>query len=357
MRLSIEAVDAHCQGDPARVIFGGGIGMLELPGATMFEKMKHMEGNLDWLRKLMLREPRGFPHLCCDLIVPPTDPRCAAGFIILEQQDYYPLMSGTNTMTVATVLLELGLIPIVEPVTEFWLEPPAGPVRLRAHCENGRVRRVDFENVPSFATAIDVPVDVPGFGTLKVSVAYGGMVYAVVDAAQLGLEITPGEAHIVQDAAAAVCEAANAAIGFRHPENPEVNMVEGALFYRDPGDGRNIRQIPVTSGGTVGRTPSGTGLSATTAVMAAKGLRKAGDVFEIEGMFRNPFHARIVSSGTVGPHPSVTLEIGGRTWITGRGRYILEDDDPFPEGFIAADMWTIAREGTPAARMAAKTRT
>src|ERR687886_2117531 len=150
MRLAkmISAVDLHAAGEPGRVIVGG---VLDVPGRTMFEKRLYLEQHADWLRKRMLREPRGYPGLCCNLLLPPPDPAADAGFVIMEQTEYPP-MSGSNTICVATVLLETGMLPMQEPITELTLEAPAGLVRVRADCRDGRVRRVTFQNVPAFAS-------------------------------------------------------------------------------------------------------------------------------------------------------------------------------------------------------------
>src|SRR5512143_787679 len=149
MRLNsmISAVDLHACGEPGRVIVGG---VLEVPGATMFDKMQHLRQHGDGLRKLMLREPRGYPALCCNVILPPTRPEAEAGFVIMEQSEY-PGMSGTNTICVTTVLLETGMVPMKEPVTELTLEALAGLIRVRADCAGGKVRLVTFQNVPAFA--------------------------------------------------------------------------------------------------------------------------------------------------------------------------------------------------------------
>ena len=124
MRLAkmISAVDVHACGEPGRVIVGG---VLDVPGKTMFEKKTYLETQADDLRKLMLREPRGYPALCCNLILPPTDPRADAGFVIMEQVEYPP-MSGSNTICVVTVLIETGMVAVTEPVTRLTLETPAG---------------------------------------------------------------------------------------------------------------------------------------------------------------------------------------------------------------------------------------
>src|SRR5918999_4650730 len=177
MRITnmITAVDAHAGGEPGRVITGG---VLDVPGRTMFEKRLHLERHADGLTKRMLREPRGYPGLCCNLILPPTDPAADAGFVIMEQTEYPP-MSGSNTICVATVLLETGMLPAREPVTELTLEAPAGLVRVRADVSGGKVTGVTFTNVPAFAVHLDAPVEVPGLGTVAVDVAYGGVVFAI----------------------------------------------------------------------------------------------------------------------------------------------------------------------------------
>src|SRR5580692_3937468 len=191
MRFSrmIQAVDAHACGEPGRVIVGG---VLDVPGKTMLEKMQHLQTHGDSLRKLMLREPRGYPAANCNLILPPTHPEAAAGYVIMEQTEY-PGMSGTNTICVTTVLLETGMVPMIEPVTELTLESPAGLIRVRAECQGGKVRGVTFRNVPAFAVHLDRPVEVPHLGTSTVDAAYGGMFYVIADATPFGLRLVPEE--------------------------------------------------------------------------------------------------------------------------------------------------------------------
>src|SRR5437763_11566801 len=175
----LTAVDVHAGGEPGRVIVGG---VLDVPGATMFEKRLYLEQHADHIRKRMLREPRGYPGLCCNLILPPTCPEADAGFVIMEQTDYPP-MSGSNTICVTTVLLETGMVPMREPVTELVLEAPAGLIRVSADCANGKVNSVTFRNVPAFVVRLDAKLEVPTLGTVTVDVAYGGMFYVIADAA------------------------------------------------------------------------------------------------------------------------------------------------------------------------------
>src|SRR4051795_3752769 len=153
----IEAVDAHAAGEPGRVIIGGVEGV---PGGSMFEAMTWLQANRDDIRLRMLREPRGYPAANCNLVLPSANPDAAAGYVIMEQVEY-PGMSGTNTICVVTVLLETGMLPMTEPVTELALESPAGLIRVTAACRHGKVTAVTFRNVPSFATHLGTPVEVP----------------------------------------------------------------------------------------------------------------------------------------------------------------------------------------------------
>src|SRR5512138_1121052 len=173
----VHAVDAHACGEHGRVITGG---VLDVPGATMYDKMCHLRDHADSLRKRMLREPRGYPAANCNLILPSSHPEADAGYVIMEQTEY-PGMSGTNTICVATVLLETGMVPMKEPETELTLESPAGLIRVRAECSGGRVTGVTFRNVPAFAVHLDRTIDVPHLGRVTVDVAYGGMFYVIMD--------------------------------------------------------------------------------------------------------------------------------------------------------------------------------
>src|SRR3954452_24254219 len=218
MRLArmLQAVDAHAAGEPGRVIVGG---VLDVPGATMLEKARHLEAQGDELRRLMLREPRGYPGLCANVILPPTRPDAQAGFVIMEHVEY-PGMSGTNTICVVTVLLETGIVAMTEPTTELTLEAPAGLIRVTAACADGKVTGVTFRNVPAFATHLDVPVEVRQLGTVVVDVAYGGMFYVIADAERLGLRLMPDEGADIVRVTEMIKAAAAEQLPVIHPDQP-----------------------------------------------------------------------------------------------------------------------------------------
>jgi len=350
MRLTnlVTAVDLHAAGEPGRVIIGG---VLDVPGRTMFEKMKYFEQHADGLRKRMLREPRGYPASNCNLILPPTDPRAQAGFIIMEQTEYVP-MSGTNTICTATALLETGMLPMKEPYTDIVLESPAGLVSVRAQCANGKVTSVMFRNVPAFAVHLGRPVEVPELGTVVVDVAWGGMFYYIAEAAPLGFRLTPDEGRDIVRAGEMIKAAVREQLPVVHPDNPEIRGVTIGVLSGPPSSPSADRKnaVVVSTGtldwnnpsswtGAIDRSPCGTGTCAMMAVLHAKGELPLHRDFRHEGILGTIFTGRLIEETRVGPYPAVVPTITGTAWITGWATYGVDPDDPFPEGFTVGDIW------------------
>jgi proline racemase len=350
MRFSsmITAVDAHACGEPGRVITGG---VLDVPGKTMFEKMKYFERHADHIRLRMLREPRGYPAANCNVILPPTHPEADAGFVIMEQVEYPP-MSGTNTICVVTVLIETGMVKAVEPVTSLKLDTPAGLISVDAEVRNGKVKKVTFRNVPAFAAHLDAPVEVQGLGTVTVDVAYGGMFYVIADAAPLGFRLMPDEARDIVRVAEMIKAAAREQLPVAHPENSEIAGITIAQLSGEPTTAGAHRKntVVVSTGaldwsrpaswtGALDRSPCGTGTCAKMAVLHAKGQLPLHRDFVHEGILGTTFTGRLHEETRVGPYAAVTPTISGQAWITGFAQYVLDPEDPFPEGFTVGDIW------------------
>ncbi|HSL34645.1 MAG TPA: proline racemase family protein, partial [Candidatus Limnocylindrales bacterium] len=323
-------MDAHAAGEPGRVIVGG---VLDVPGATTYDKMAWLRDHGDGLRKLMLREPRGFPAANCNLILPASSPDADAAYVIMEQVEY-PGMSGTNTMCVVTVLLETGMLPLVEPVTELTLETPAGLIRVRAECADGKVLAVTFRNVPAFATHLGAPVEVPELGTVTVDVAYGGMFYVIAEAAPFGLRLTPDEGRDIVRISEMIKAAANEQLPVVHPEQAGfagITIAELTGPAHDPANtSRNVVTVstgtldwskPSTWTGAIDRSPCGTGTCARMAVLHARGQLALDEDFRHEGILGTVFTGRLVEEATVGDRRAVVPTITGSAWITGFADY------------------------------------
>ncbi len=344
----INAVDAHACGEHGRVIVGG---VINVPGKTMLEKQKWMATHNDGLRKRMLREPRGYPAANCNLILSPTHPDADAGFIIMEQTEY-PGMSGTNTMCVTTVLLETGMLPMKEPVTELVLESPAGLIPVRAEVVNGKVTQVTFQNVPAFVVHHNEEVDVPNLGTVKVDVAYGGMFFVIAEAEPLGLRLTPDEGKEIVRISEMIKTATQEQLPVTHPTNPEFSGVTIAQLSGSPThpDAHMKNAVTVSTGkldwknpstwtGALDRSPCGTGTCARMAALHAKGKLPLNQDFHHEGILGTIFTGRLVDETTVGPYDAVIPTISGQAWITGFSNYVVDPEDPFPDGFKLGDIW------------------
>ena len=267
---TITVVGCHAGGEIGNVVVGG---VLPPPGDTVFAQMQHLRDHDDGLRKLLLQEPRGSVACHANLIVPSARDDCDAGFIIMEPTEYPP-MSGSNTICTATVLLETGMVEMREPETVLRLEAPGGVVEVRATCRDGRCESVEFSNVPCFADRIDAPLEVEGLGLLNVDVSYGGMWYAIADAAALGFAIEPSEARELSRVGERIRTAAREQLPCVHPENPDiagVSIVQIAEPWQ--GVGKVSRNAVVVSPGRLDRSATGTGLSARMAALHARGKR------------------------------------------------------------------------------------
>jgi len=332
---TLTVVGCHAGGEVGNVVTGG---VLPPPGATVFEQMQALARD-DSLRRLLLREPRGSVAVHANLVVPPTRPDCVAGYIIMEPTEY-PAMSGSNTICVATVLLETGIVEMEEPETTLRLEAPAGVVDVRAACRDGKCESVELTNVPCFADRLDAPLEVEGLGTLTVDVAFGGMWYAIADAAALGFSLEPEEARELSLTGERIREAAREQLPCTHPENPEiagVSIVQIAEPWR--GVGEVSRNAVVVAPGRLDRSATGTGLCARMTALHARGEMRAGDAMAHASVLGTTFDGRIVSETTVGGRPAIVPAIRGSAWITGVTQVIVDPSDPFPEGYLLSDTW------------------
>jgi trans-L-3-hydroxyproline dehydratase len=334
-RRAFTVVGCHAGGEVGNVVVGG---VIPPRGDTVFERMVALRAD-DRLRRVLLREPRGSVAVHANLIVPSLRPECDAGFIIMEPTEY-PAMSGSNTICVATVLLETGMVEMQEPETTLRLEAPAGVVDVTATCRNGRCESVELTNVPSFADRFDAPLEVEGIGTITVDVAFGGMWYAIADAQELGFALEPGEARELSRIGELIRLSAREQLECVHPENPEiagVSIVQIAGAWQ--GVGAVTKNAVVVSPGRLDRSATGTGLCARMAVLHARGLLHAGESMTHASVIGSTFDGRILSETTVSGRAAIVPAIRGSAWITGITQVLVDPTDPFPEGYLLSDTW------------------
>ncbi|QFT92877.1 Proline racemase [Roseovarius sp. THAF9] len=334
---TIHVVSAHAEGEVGDVIVGG---VLPPPGETLWQQSRWIARD-GGLRDFVLNEPRGGVFRHVNLLVPPKHPEADAGFIIMEPEDTPP-MSGSNAICVATVLLDGGLVPMLEPETRLVLEAPGGLVRVRAECRDGKAERIFLQNVPSFAGVLDAALEVEGLGTLSVDIAYGGDSFVIVRAEDIGFALVEDEAHDIATLGVRITEAAHAQLGFSHPENPDWRHISFCLFagpLRDGAGGLETAAAVAIRPGKVDRSPTGTALSARMAVLQARGRMGRGDRLTARSLIGSSFSGRIVAETTVGSKPAIIPEVSGRAWITGTHQHMLDSSDPWPGGYRLSDTW------------------
>lgn len=334
---TIHTVSVHAEGEVGDVIVGG---VSPPPGDTLWAQSRWIAQD-NVLRNFMLNEPRGGVFRHVNLLVPPKDPRADMGFIIMEPV-HTPPMSGSNSICVATAILETGILPIKEPETALTLEAPGGLVAVIAECEDGRVKRIKITNVPSFADKIDAALEVPGYGTVVVDTAYGGDSFVLVDGSSLGFRIVPDEARDLAEAGVVISKAATEQLGFHHPDKPDWAHISFCQFTHpvEIRDGQRYGLNTVTiEPGKLDRSPTGTGVSARMAVLQAKNQMQVGDTLHGISIIGSEFSGRIEALTEVAGKPAIVPSISGRAWITGTHQHMLDPDDPWPEGYRVGDTW------------------
>jgi proline racemase len=326
------AVDSHTEGMPTRVITGG-VGVI--PGATMAERRLYFLEHMDEIRRLLMFEPRGHGAMSGAILQPPTRPDADWGVLYIEVSGCLP-MCGHGTIGVATVLVETGMVPVTEPVTEIRLDTPAGLVVAQVQVSDGHADAVTLRNVASYAHALDAKVETPTFGAITLDVAFGGNFYAIVELDALGLPFTPQDARVRQqllDAGLEIMTAATEQLTPVHPEHPEIAGCHHVYLAAPGSTATHSRHAMAIHPGWFDRSPCGTGTSARMAQLHARGELAVGADFVNESIIGSRFVGRLVDTTTVGDRPGVIPAVTGRAWVTGMGQYLLDPTDPFPTGF------------------------
>ncbi|MFE5672702.1 proline racemase family protein [Agromyces sp. NPDC056523] len=347
-RFDLDAIEVHAEGEPGRIITNAA-GLVR--GDTMAERLAYCRAELEWLRRALLREPRGYPGLCAVFLLPPVNPGSDFGIVVLEQGGFTP-MSGSNTMCAVTAAIETGIVPIAGPETPVTIDTAVGTIRAVAHVSGDKVTSVTIANVPSFVVGLDVPLQVEEFGEVPADIVFGGQFFAQARAADFGLDLDPENGKALARAGALLKLAATEQVQVRHPLNPaidHVNLVmlhDGDRVARRPSrntvvltNGRLERDDPSTWTGALDRSPCGTGTSARMAALHARGQLALDEDFVHHSIIGSEFVGRLVGEADVAGQAAVLPTVTGSAWITGRAHWTLDPTDPFPEGYTVGDIW------------------
>ncbi|WP_312474225.1 proline racemase family protein [Neobacillus sp.] len=323
-------IDTHTGGNPTRTVISG---LPELVGATMSEKMLYMKAEYDWIRKLLMNEPRGHDVMSGALLTAPCHPEADIGVIYIETGGYLP-MCGHDTIGVCTALVESGLIHIQEPVTSLKLDTPAGLVEVNIAVAGGKAKEVSFCNVPAFLLK-SVSVDVEGIGLVDADIAYGGNFYAIIDAKSLGLELIPENASMIIEKAITIRNTINEKTDIVHPTYPFIRGLTHVEFFTDPTHkDADVKNTVIVPPGGIDRSPCGTGTSAKLAVLYANQEISIGEEFVHESIVGSLFRGTILETTSVESVEAVVTKITGSAWLMGMHRFFYHEEDPLKEGFL-----------------------
>ena len=331
---SVTMIEAHAEGEAGRVVISG---VDDVPGSTMVEKLDYMNGDGDALRRFLVFEPRGYAQMSTNLLLPPTTKEAHAGMIVL-QGDKAHAMSGSNAICTVTVMLETGIVEMQEPETAVILDTPAGLVSARARCSNGKCESVELEMTPCYVDQLVATVDVEGFGPVSLSIAFGGIFYALVDPSQLNLFIEPDSARLLVDAGSRIHRAVNRQLDIVHPEIDSLRGISYVMFTSHTDDG-TLKGATILPPGRIDRSPCGTGSSARMALMHARNEVNTGDSFTALSIIDSRFDVKLLRTEEFCGRPAVVPSITGRGWIHGIHQIGVDSSDPYPEGYIVSDCW------------------
>lgn len=327
---SINVIDTHTMGEPTRIIVGG---LPVIPGNTMPEKKKYLEENMDYIRSMVMHEPRGHKDMFGAIITQPTCPEADIGVIFMDGGGYLN-MCGHGSIGVSTMLVETGMVEKVEPFTEIVLEAPAGLIKARVEVENGKVKGTSITNVPSFLYKEDIEIQVPNVGKVKLDISFGGSFFALVNANQLGMKVDLENVNELVEVGLAIRDILNRDVKISHPEKPHINTVDLVEIYDLPStEGADFKNVVVFGMGQFDRSPCGTGTSAKIATLYAKGKIGINEPFVYESITGTTFIGKVLRKTKIGEYNGIVPEITGRAFVTGFNQLVVDPEDPFRNGF------------------------
>ncbi len=331
---TVTLIEAHAEGEIGRVITSG---IMDIPGTSMGEKLSYMNGKGDALRRFLALEPRGFAQMSTNLLPQPTQAEAHSGLIVL-QGDKAHAMSGSNCICTTTVLLETGMVEMTEPVTTVVFDTAAGIVLAHAQCHHGKCERVEVEMPPCYVDQLDTQVNVEGLGNITLSIVFGGIFYALLDPAQLGLEIKPDSARQLVNAGTLIHREVNRKMNITHPEVEELTGLSYVMFISRTANGR-MYGATILPPGRVDRSPCGTGNAARVAMLRARNEIQPGESYTAHSIIDSEFEVKLLRDTTFNGNPAVIPSISGRGWIHGVHQIGIDPSDPFQHGFIVSDCW------------------
>ncbi|WP_417740417.1 proline racemase family protein [Rosistilla oblonga] len=312
---AIRVIDSHTGGEPTRLVVEGGP---DLGGGALPQRVERFRREADHFRTMMLAEPRGFDAMVGALLCEPSDPSCAAAVIFFNNRGYLG-MCGHGAIGVVATLAYMGRIA----PGRHLLETPVGIVAVELISPN----RVAIENVPSYRLRKSVSVEVPGIGTVRGDIAWGGNWFYLVESSPL--PVVAENIDRLSDVALRIRKALVAA-NITGADGAEIDHVE--LFGPPEVSDAHSRNFVLCPGGAYDRSPCGTGTSAKLACLAADGKLAP----EVPWIQESIIGSRFTASYRSADDNRIVPRIVGEAYVYGETRFIAQPGDPFPHGISTA---------------------
>jgi proline racemase len=331
----IWTVDSHTAGEGTRLVTQG---LPPLRGNSMVEKLAYAEQHLAWAPGALLLEPRGHKDLYGAILTEPCSAEADIGVVFMNNHGFEP-MCGHGLMGVVTSILETGLITSDRSETGLIVDTAVGLVRVRVRQQDGQGCWVAFENVPSFACQLDVPLYLPAGQKLMVDVAFGGNFFLLVEARQAGIVLEPANTSQLVELGMSALAAANKQIQVSHPGMPHIKCIQDIRFYSESvHPGVDSRSVVILGDRMVDRSPCGTGTSAELAVRYARSQLEIGEPFVTESILGTRFNGKVMRTvnqmSFLPAYPAIIPLIEGQAFLTGMHQFVFEQGDPFKDGYI-----------------------
>lgn len=325
-----KTIDSHTMGEATRIIYDG---FPPLEGNTMMERKKFLEKHYDHYRTALMLEPRGHRDMFGALLTDPIHEEADLGVIFMDSGGYLN-MCGHGSIGVASMAVETGLVEVTEPYTEVVLDAPSGIIRTKVKVEQGKAIEVSILNVPAFLYKQNLEVDVAGYGTIPVDIAFGGSFFALVDADKMGLEVSTDNIELLTDLGMKLIQKINQTVEIKHPYL-DIVTVDLAEFYCAPTNPKATKKNVVIFGeAQADRSPCGTGTSAKLATLYTKGELGIEESFIYESITGSMFRGEVVQEIEIDGFTGIIPRITGSAYITGLNTWILDDIDPLEMGFL-----------------------
>jgi len=326
----ITTIDSHTQGEPTRLLIGG---LGKIPGRSMKAKRDYFESNFDHVRMLLTREPRGHRGIMAAVVTEPVSPNGHFGLFYMDARRY-PFLCGHATIGAVATLIETGTLNAPDGDILITVDTPSGPLDAHTRIRKGRVESVAIEMVPSFVFDLDQKLSIDGFGTIGIDLVCVGGFFAMVSAESISIDLVPENSQQLINLGMAVIDAANQTLPVFHPERPEVNTVDVTQFYGQDSQTGHGKSVVIYGESNMDRSPCGTGTTARMTLLHNHGELAPGQIHKNSGPLGTSFEGKIIRTLSIGKFPGIVGQIQGNAQITGYHQFVLDTNDPFPQGFL-----------------------